>query len=62
MKVVALLVGSLLGAATIPHLPPPETRGWRPWMERHFDFEAWLEGPLQRWFAPPREQPKLRFE
>ena len=57
MKVVALVLGALLGAAAIPYLPRPE-----PWDPKAMVMGKRLHGPLDRWFRPAPKPSLLRFE
>ena len=62
MKLVALILGSVLGAATIPYLPQRVTREEPDeWLRASFDFNQSLSWHLRAYQAP-REPRQVRFE
>jgi len=62
MKVVALVLGALLGAAAIPYMPDPTESRSAAWLDAHFKF---MNGPVDdpyRRFAPHSPSKEGRFE
>ena len=65
-KVVALVLGALLGATAIPYLPEANIIGEGHWLDEHFTLTKGLWNRLDPWvpplFAPQRKEHALRFE
>ena len=61
MKLVALVLGSVLGAASIPYLPQTHRETPDEWLRVRFDFNQSLSWHLHRYQAPPEARP-VRFE
>jgi|MudIll2142460700_1097286.scaffolds.fasta_scaffold14057_4 hypothetical protein len=62
--VIALVVGSALGAATIPSMSVGPREDPADWLEHRFRFSSRLRGPPIWWVwnEPPSEHRVLGFE